>query len=89
MNDIINGAPAPLPMPWNQLRAWIDEQEALERESNHPAPLTKIQLTSLSNLVSFIDDEPELSGEDYVSRLVRMLNHPPSPFMQTRPFAHS
>lgn len=56
-------------VPWAKLRAWIDAQEAHERERGGPAPLTQGQLEALSVLVSF-GEEPDVGGRSHVSELM-------------------
>ena len=65
-----NGATSRAAIPWNRLRAWIDEQEAWEREHNSPAPLSSSQKSAIQTLLPPIP-EPELGNEDYVSKLCR------------------
>lgn len=63
-------------VPWERLRAWIDQQVDHEREHNRPAPLSQVKLLAISMLVSFGDEEPEVGDRDYVSLLLRMASLP-------------
>lgn len=57
-------------VPWDRLRAWIDEQEAWEREHKRPAPLTQAQRTAIASLLPPVT-EPDIGDRDYVSELCR------------------
>lgn len=52
-----------VPIPWRELRAWIDEAE------QSPEKLSREQLMALSYLVPFTT-EPDLMDRDYVSELM-------------------
>ncbi|KAK5990216.1 hypothetical protein PT974_08482 [Cladobotryum mycophilum] len=68
----MSGGNAPkIPIPWDRLRAWIDEQEALERQQGHNT-LTRPQIQMLSHIVNFLDDEPVVDNTDYVSSLMHL-----------------
>ncbi|RCI16266.1 hypothetical protein L249_2144 [Ophiocordyceps polyrhachis-furcata BCC 54312] len=56
-------------VPWDRLRAWIDEQEEHELIHRQPAPLAKTQLEALSRIVPFCGKEPDVSGGNFVSLL--------------------
>ncbi|OAQ84556.1 hypothetical protein VFPFJ_05501 [Purpureocillium lilacinum] len=73
-------------VPWAKLRAWIDAQEAHERERGGPAPLTQGQLEALSVLVSF-GEEPDVGGRSHVSELMETLQarQLPLPVFQSMP----
>ncbi|POR34029.1 Uncharacterized protein TPAR_05694 [Tolypocladium paradoxum] len=59
-------------VPWDRLRAWIDAQEAVERERNSPAPLSQAQLEAISMLISF-GNEPDVGDRDHVSALMQTI----------------
>lgn len=67
-----NGPGRGVRVPWDRVRAWIDAQEAVEREHGGPAPLSQAQLEAISVLISF-GDEPDVGDRDHVSALMRML----------------
>lgn len=54
--------------PWDQLRHWIDRQEAWERKNGQAAKLSPRQLAAISELVSAVS-EPDIGTEDYLSLL--------------------
>lgn len=58
-------------VPWGRLRAWIDEQESREEEGD-VSTVSDLQMKAISQLIPIIE-EPQLSGEDYVSALMRYL----------------
>lgn len=58
-----------VPMPdsmttWDRLRAWIDAQEAYEREHNKPAPLSQQELLAIDTLIP-----TKVPDRDWVSAL--------------------
>ncbi|RDA84516.1 hypothetical protein CP532_1498 [Ophiocordyceps camponoti-leonardi (nom. inval.)] len=62
--------PTPSPtirVPWNRLRAWIDEQEEQGQS------LTKTQLEALSRIIPFCEKEPDVSGGNFVSLLTELV----------------
>ncbi|PFH57395.1 hypothetical protein XA68_15128 [Ophiocordyceps unilateralis] len=60
-------------VPWSRLRAWIDEHEAEERQNGRPTTLTRTQLEALSRLVPFDQKEPDVSGGDFISLLLHLI----------------
>ncbi|CAM1505532.1 Fc.00g111690.m01.CDS01 [Cosmosporella sp. VM-42] len=54
-------------IPWNRLRAWIDEQEAFEKATGR-ARLSQAQRVAIASLVPPVE-EPEVGDRDYVSEL--------------------
>ncbi|KAH0494264.1 hypothetical protein TgHK011_000890 [Trichoderma gracile] len=59
-----------LSVPWDRLKQWIAEQESAEQQGLKP-PMTKPQLAALSHIVKFVDPEPDVSDQDYVSLLMQ------------------
>ncbi|TFB04758.1 hypothetical protein CCMA1212_002905 [Trichoderma ghanense] len=59
-----------LPIPWDRLKRWIADHESAEQQGHNPHPMTKQQLAGLSQIVSFVDPEPDVSDQDYVSLLM-------------------
>ncbi|KND94830.1 hypothetical protein TOPH_00515 [Tolypocladium ophioglossoides CBS 100239] len=59
-------------VPWDRLRAWIDTQEAAERDPSSPAPLSQAKLEAISVLISF-DNEPDVSDGDPVTELTQRI----------------
>ncbi|PHH71831.1 hypothetical protein CDD80_4962 [Ophiocordyceps camponoti-rufipedis] len=57
-------------VPWDRLRAWIDWHA--DDEGRAP-PLTKAELEAISRLVPFGQSEPDVSGEDFVSSLLHLI----------------
>ena len=49
---------------WDRLRAWIDAQEAYERENNKPAPLSQQELLAIDTLIP-----TKVPDRDWVSAL--------------------
>lgn len=49
---------------WDRLRAWIDAQEAYEREHNKPAPLSQQELLAIDTLIP-----TKVPDRDWVSAL--------------------
>ena len=62
-----------LSVPWDRLKAWIAEQESAEQQGRDT--MARPQLAALSHIVDFVEPEPDVSGRDYVSLLMR--EHPP------------
>lgn len=60
-------------VPWARLRAWIDEKQSWEAQHGRPAPLTDQELTAISQLVPFIDQEPSFGDKDYISEVQRYI----------------
>lgn len=58
-----------LRIPWNRLRAWIDEQEAKEKQPHANGGLNETQLKAISLLIP-VFEEPHVSEKDYVSKLL-------------------
>ncbi|CAG9971895.1 unnamed protein product [Clonostachys byssicola] len=54
--------------PWDQLRRWIDQQEAWERKNGQAAKLSQRQLAAINELVSAVS-EPDIGNENYLSEL--------------------
>ncbi|KOS16977.1 hypothetical protein ESCO_006058 [Escovopsis weberi] len=74
----MGGGDATLPVPWDRLRAWIDQTEAAEearRQNNQPgSALSLQQLQAISMLINiWDDDEPEMDGGDHVSALMMLI----------------
>ncbi|RFU79943.1 hypothetical protein TARUN_2287 [Trichoderma arundinaceum] len=64
----------PMPVPWGRLKAWIEAQEKAEQEGHNPQPMTKTQLSAISQIVDFLDGpEPDVSDRDYVSLLMQQV----------------
>ncbi|GAO13255.1 uncharacterized protein UV8b_03670 [Ustilaginoidea virens] len=63
-------APPNVPVPWGKLLQWVQEQLVVEKETDQPAALTRLQLEAISHLVSF-NEEPEVGNQDYVSLLIQ------------------
>lgn len=59
----------PFRVPWDRLRSWIDAAEASEKQIGSNAHLSRAQLSALSLLVSFTQEE-EFQEDDYVSSLM-------------------
>ncbi|KAL7822448.1 hypothetical protein V8C26DRAFT_388970 [Trichoderma gracile] len=59
-----------LSVPWDRLKQWIAEQESAEQQGLK-LPMTKPQLAALSHIVKFVDPEPDVSDQDYVSLLMQ------------------
>ncbi|KAG5981298.1 hypothetical protein E4U55_003094 [Claviceps digitariae] len=62
-------AQQPIYVPWNKLLTWVQQQMALEMQTGQPVELSRLQLVSMSHLISFTD-EPDVSDRDYVSLLL-------------------
>ncbi|CAH0026835.1 unnamed protein product [Clonostachys rhizophaga] len=54
--------------PWDQLRRWIDQQEAWEKKTDQAVKLNPRQLAAINELVSAVS-EPEIGNENYLSLL--------------------
>ncbi|CAI6088748.1 unnamed protein product [Clonostachys chloroleuca] len=54
--------------PWDQLRRWIDQQEAWENKNGQAAKLNPRQLAAINELVSAVS-EPDIGSENYLSLL--------------------
>ncbi|OAA74163.1 hypothetical protein ISF_01064 [Cordyceps fumosorosea ARSEF 2679] len=63
-----------VPVPWAGVRAWLDQAEATQAATGgSTAHVTPSQLLALSQLASFCgSDEPDVSRQDHVSKLMRM-----------------
>ncbi|EFY90232.1 hypothetical protein MAC_03747 [Metarhizium acridum CQMa 102] len=58
-----------IPVPWDRLLLWVQQQIALEMRTGQPVALTRSQLEALSEFVPF-NEEPNVSDQGYVSKLV-------------------
>jgi hypothetical protein len=58
-----------IPVPWDRLLLWVQEQISIEAQTGQRVPLTRPQLQAVSQLVSF-NQEPDVSDQDYVSLLM-------------------
>ncbi|KAG8416734.1 hypothetical protein J3458_007296 [Metarhizium acridum] len=58
-----------IPVPWDRLLLWVQQQIALEMRTGQPVALTRSQLEALSEFVPF-NEEPDVSDQGYVSKLV-------------------
>lgn len=67
--------------PWDQLRRWIDQQEAWERKNGQTARLSPRQSAAISELVSAVS-EPDIGTENYMTQLNRMSHTEPGPKKQ-------
>lgn len=67
MASLNGGSPTPT-IPWDSLRAYVDEQQAWEHEHGQPARLSGAKRAAISTLLLLDVVEPEIT-ENYVSRL--------------------
>ncbi|KAL7946223.1 hypothetical protein V8C42DRAFT_319938 [Trichoderma barbatum] len=59
-------------VPWDRVKLWVEEQEKAEQQGKS---LAKPQLAALSHLVDFLEPEPVITGQDYVSVLMQHIQH--------------
>ncbi|KID80009.1 uncharacterized protein G6M90_00g013750 [Metarhizium brunneum] len=58
-----------IPVPWDKLLLWVQQQIALEMKTGQPVAMTRPQLEALSAFVPF-NVEPDVSDQGYVSKLI-------------------
>ncbi len=68
------GASRQFPVPWEALRAWLQEAELTQIKTGSTAHISPTQLLALSQFVTFVE-EPEVPSDNYVSKLQGALVH--------------
>ncbi|KFA63537.1 hypothetical protein S40285_00279, partial [Stachybotrys chlorohalonatus IBT 40285] len=84
-----NGTGKTAPVPWQRLREWLENQEALDTQLDGQSSLTKEQLLAISQLVPFLDDEePSVGDKNYLGPLhewAQARGHPLPAFTEETP----